>query len=155
MISASLHIHNRLASPNFLRHVHVSSFAASSLAGVKCRSFAKHHSMSWQYIVVMRSFSSIGSYLHLAILSTKTKECDTMPLVRGIQINVISQWELKVHPEFSHPDDNLSTTPSEAECESDSNQESPGGRSIISDDGVDIFGRYASASVYIPSVPGK
>lgn len=82
-------------------------------------------------------------------------EYDTMPLVRGIQIKVISQWELKVHPEFPHPDDNASASPSEVECGSNAGEESPGERSIISDDGVDIFGRYASASVYIPSIPGK
>lgn len=72
-----------------------------------------------------------------------------MPAVNGVKINIISQWELKVHPEFLHPD-SLKT---DAFDDSDDGDTSFDG-SPFSYRKHNRREQKNSISVYTPSVPG-
>jgi hypothetical protein len=75
-----------------------------------------------------------------------------MPTHKGITLNVISQWELQIHPEFAHPDSSQYTVQT-AHAESSPSLESP--ESEISGSKSDrILGRQSTVAVYIPSVSG-
>ena len=73
-----------------------------------------------------------------------------MPAIRGIKIDIISQWDLRVHPEFPHPD----SFKSEAFNNSEDGQQSFNG-SPSSTSKYNFTEQEDSVSVYTPSVPGK
>jgi hypothetical protein len=77
-----------------------------------------------------------------------------MPVYQGIKLDVISQLELRIHPEFPHPESSQFTyrSPNVRDETSVSNLVSP---SMSSDSKADrILGRPSTISVYIPSHPG-
>jgi hypothetical protein len=86
-------------------------------------------------------------------LST-TQSISDMPTHKGIKINIISQWELRIHPEFPHPDSSQFTNRSpDVRSSSTFPEFTPKG--ISPDSKADkLLGRQSSVSVYIPSLPG-
>ncbi|KAL3419606.1 hypothetical protein PVAG01_08104 [Phlyctema vagabunda] len=66
-----------------------------------------------------------------------------MPIHKGVQISVISQWELSIHPEFPHPE----TSEHKKEFEEKKKRSIP--TTALSESLV-----HSSVSVYIPSVKG-
>ncbi|KAI9645747.1 hypothetical protein NHQ30_005179 [Ciborinia camelliae] len=80
-----------------------------------------------------------------------------MPTHKGIKLQIISQWELKVHPEFPHPESTQFTfrSPKLDKEAFGGHGHSPATKS--SDSKADrILGRQSSIiSVYIPSASGK
>jgi hypothetical protein len=77
-----------------------------------------------------------------------------MPTHKGIKLSVVSQCELKIHPEFPHPESsqftyrspNLARTGLSRQPSSSASEDSKGDR---------LLGRQSSVSVYIPSLSGK
>lgn len=80
-----------------------------------------------------------------------------MPTSRGIQISLISQWELKIHPEFPHPESSqfafCSPVPGI------SNSRAPAEDPLLPiafDSKADrLLGRQTVAAVYVPSLSGQ
>ena len=78
----------------------------------------------------------------------------TMPTHKGIKLSVASQLELKIHPEFMHPESSQFTFRSPDLRKSTISDWTP--PSASSDSKADrLLGRQSMVSVYIPSVPGK
>lgn len=78
-----------------------------------------------------------------------------MPVHQGIKLTVVSQLELRIHPEFPHPESSQFTyrSPTLTGEEITSGLLPP---SLSSDSKADkILGRPSTVSVYIPSQPGK
>jgi hypothetical protein len=77
-----------------------------------------------------------------------------MPTHKGIKLSVVSQQELKIHPEFPHPESSQFTFRSPGQRRSIIADWTP--PSASSDSKADrLLGRQSVVSVYIPSVPGK
>jgi len=77
-----------------------------------------------------------------------------MPTHKGIKLAIVSQWELKTHPEFPHPDSSQFTfrSPGLNKAESFLDFTPP---SASSDSKADrLLGRQTCVSVYIPSLSG-
>lgn len=71
-----------------------------------------------------------------------------MPLLKGIKVNLISQWECKVHPEFPHPEGKHESSHSGFHhIDVDETME-------VSDNALALTNQI-TASVYIPSCSGK
>lgn len=79
-----------------------------------------------------------------------------MPEYRGIRVSVISQLELRVHPEFPHPESSQFTSRGTSFTASDT-VSSLASLSVSSPDSKadTILGRPSTISVYIPSHPGE
>jgi hypothetical protein len=76
-----------------------------------------------------------------------------MPTHKGIKLNVVSQWELQIHPEFAHPDSSQFTVRSPNLKSSPTLDQSP--ELEVSDSKSDrILGRPSTVAVYIPSASG-
>jgi len=78
-----------------------------------------------------------------------------MPTHKGIKLSVVSQLELKIHPEWPHPESSQFTfrSPDLRKSTIISDWTPP---SASSDSKADrLLGRQSMVSVYIPSVPGK
>lgn len=78
-----------------------------------------------------------------------------MPTHKGIKLSVVSQWELRVHPEFPHPESSQFTyrSPRLNNSATLSDLTPP---SSSSDSKADrLLGRQSSVSVYIPSISGE
>ena len=81
-------------------------------------------------------------------------DIDSMPMHKGIAIDVISQWELQIHPEFAHPNSSQYGVRSPGVNTSPILDHSPD--LSVSDSKSDrILGRQSTVAVYIPSVSGK
>lgn len=77
-----------------------------------------------------------------------------MPTHKGIKLNIVSQWELQIHPEFAHPDSSQYTVRTADVSDRAMLHHSPD--SEIPDSKSDrILGRHSTVAVYIPSVSGK
>jgi hypothetical protein len=84
----------------------------------------------------------------------KQLDIDTMPSYQGIKLDVISQLELRIHPEFPHPESSQFTYRSTSTTGETSS--SLVSSSVSSDSKADkILGRPSTISVYIPSHPGE
>lgn len=98
------------------------------------------------------------SQCHRAILQNHTNilpSIANMPTHRGIKVSVISQLELKVHPEFPHPESSQFTyrSPDSRKGAAAFTDWTP--PSASSDSKADrLLGRQSVVSVYIPSMPG-
>jgi hypothetical protein len=78
-----------------------------------------------------------------------------MPTHKDIKLSIVSQWELKLYPEFPHPESSQFTFRSSRSTEDGLVPEysSP---AISADSKADkLLGKKSVVSVYIPSVPGK
>lgn len=85
----------------------------------------------------------------------KQQLINTMPVYQGIKLSVVSQLELRIHPEFPHPESSQFTyrTRNVIDETSVSSFVTP---IIAPDSKADrILGRSSTISVYIPSHPGK
>lgn len=80
-----------------------------------------------------------------------------MPAHKGIKLHIISQWELKMHPEFPHPESTQFTfrSPKLDKEAFEGHGHSPATKS--NDSKADrLLGRQSSIiSVYIPSASGR
>lgn len=79
-----------------------------------------------------------------------------MPTYKGIQIDVISQWELQRHPEFNHPNSSQSTLRASESTEALNDGDLLEGHhnTFHSSKSDQLLGRQSTCAVYIPSVPG-
>jgi hypothetical protein len=77
-----------------------------------------------------------------------------MPTHKGIKLSIVSQWELKLHPEFPHPDSSQFTFRSPGLNRDDSfmGYTPPSASSESKADR--LLGRQTVVSVYIPSLSG-
>ena len=78
-----------------------------------------------------------------------------MPTHQGIKLSLVSQWELKVLPEFPHPDSSQFTYRSPDLRAVDHTDRGTWTPSLSSDSKADrLLGRRTAVSVYTPSLPG-
>lgn len=77
-----------------------------------------------------------------------------MPTHRGIKINIISQWELKVHPEFPHPESSQLAVRSAGLKQAYCAEEFPPAEEVLDNKSDHLLGQQAFASVYISSCSG-
>jgi hypothetical protein len=79
---------------------------------------------------------------------------NTMPVYQGIKLSVVSQLELRIHPEFPHPESSQFTyrSPNLTDETTISSFVTP---TVAPDSKADrVLGRPSTISVYIPSLPG-
>lgn len=79
-----------------------------------------------------------------------------MPEHKGVKLNIVSQWELKLHPEFPHPESTQFTFRSPKVEKSFYEDHEPSPAIKTNDSKADrLLGRQSSiVSVYIPSASG-
>jgi hypothetical protein len=81
-----------------------------------------------------------------------------MPAHKGIKLSIISQWELKVHPEFPHPETTQFTyraPDGEQNPFFEGSDGSPAAKASDSKADRLLCRQSSIISVYIPSVSGK
>ncbi|RDW83289.1 hypothetical protein BP5796_04780 [Coleophoma crateriformis] len=74
-----------------------------------------------------------------------------MPIYKGVQLSIVSQWELKIHPEFPNPDISRFKNSPTAQKQSPTNSSSANASGSEEDIKLD---RQPDISVYVPSLPG-
>ena len=118
--------------------------------------------------MVVPSAFRICIYLHLQLntvpffppIYAQLIKCHltTMPTFKGIKLTIVSQWELRTHPEFPHPDCSTQFTNRNSAIEDSTVSPDNGQRRVWSGESKAdrILGREESSiSCYIPSLSGN